>query len=134
LTYKINKQGVQEGIGQNIFSKIDERFYNKKSFDYNSCITKSVDLVINGVEIASGGERENNLKRFRNNLDYLKIENYEKKYHYFIKALASGAPPYFALAIGWERLLWVLLEPEEFTDLFIFPKDNNGYCLVTKPD
>lgn len=123
---------LHENIGQNIFTKIEDRAYKETSINYHNCKTCGVDLVINGVEIASGGEKENCLERFIDNLKFLGIENYQSKLGFYIEALKEGAPPFFTIGIGWERLLYVLLKPDFFSEVFIFPKDQMGKCFLTE--
>lgn len=127
-----NNDNMHDNIGQNIFTKIEDSYYDAEEIDYKNCKTCGVDLVINGIEIASGGEKENNLKRFLANVKMLNIEDYQNKYDFYIEALKEGAPPFFSIGIGWERLLYVLLKPKYFSELFIFPKSITGDCLLTK--
>lgn len=127
-----NNESAHDNIGQNIFTKIEDDFYDSSQGDYYKCHTCGVDLVINGVEIASGGEKEHRIDVFEKNLERLQIDNYKEKYHFYLEALQEGAPPFFSIGIGWERLLWVLLKPTSFQELFIFPKDSKGCCKLTK--
>ena len=128
------KSTSHDNIGQNIFTKIEDASLEENQRSYETCHTCGVDLVINGVEIASGGEKEHRYDNFIQNLKYLKIDNYKDKYNYYLDALQEGAPPFFSIGIGWERLLWVLLKPAYFSELFIFPKNSDGKCLLTSND
>ncbi|WP_342421024.1 amino acid--tRNA ligase-related protein [Paenibacillus sp. FSL E2-0178] len=105
-----------EGIGQNIFTK---RLGQE---------SKGIDLILNGVEIASGSEKEYKVKEFLQSLELLQIS--EEQYAYYLDALKSGSPPVFTIGIGWERLLWKLMDTQELQDVMIFPKDQNGQSYL----
>lgn len=118
------------GAQHNIFSKVDQRV-----FDYHDSsekyYTSNFDIVLNGVEIASGGVRERFKDAFINLMKYYNINDYEEKYNYYMNALSAGAPPIFLIAFGWERLLWILLDRKYIHEIVNFPKDGEGRCRIT---
>jgi len=126
------RDNIHDKIGQNIFTKIDDELVQDICKNYDKLYTKGTDLVLNGVELASGGEKEHRVEIFIRNLKLLNIKDFDLKYDYFIKALKQGAPPYFSIGIGWERLIWLLLETKYIQEVMIFPKDYNGNCKLTQ--
>ncbi len=91
---------------------------------------KNVDLVLNGVEIAGGCEIEYRPEVFLKNLEIAQTQNLEQHYAYHIDALKAGAPPHFNMGVGWERLLWLLLERKQMGEVMLLPKDSAGRCAV----
>ncbi len=104
-----------------------------KNRDYKKILSSSYDLVINGVEIASGSERINNIKLQREIFKILNINNLEdnKRYNFFLNALEYGTPPHMGLAIGLDRLIMLLTNRKSIKDVIAFPKTNSGLCLLT---
>jgi len=111
-----DSQSLHDAIGQNIFTK---RIRNSND-------TEGIDLVLNGIEIASGGQKVNTAEEFIESLELLKIKDKQKNYDYFIKVLKMGAPPLFSIGIGWERTLLALFETKTISDVMVFPKDQFG--------
>lgn len=87
------------------------------------------DLILNGVEVAGLGEREYRHDRFWANLKAAGVED-PRRYGYHMDALTMGAPPILNVAIGWDRLLWKLLDTPSLYDVRFLPKDNLGRCPV----
>jgi len=93
---------------------------------------RSHDLILNGVEIASGGEKEHDALKFKENLIVasrganINLEDY----NYYIEALQNGAPPLYTIAFGWERLMSQIFKTDSIYDLIIFPKDGAGRWKV----
>lgn len=125
------KESNHDNIGQNIFTKINDEVEKDIEYNYEKLNSKGIDLVLNGIELASGSEKEYLVDNFIRNLKLLDIKGFEEKYNYFIDALKQGAPPFFSIGIGWERLLWLLLQTQYIQEVMIFPKNYNGICLLT---
>lgn len=88
------------------------------------------DLVLNGVEIMSGGEKEYSPERFLENLRLAGADRPETRYRYHVNALKRGAPPLCTAALGWERFLWKALDLPSIQDVIFLPKANTGKCPV----
>lgn len=117
-------------LEHNIFSKI-----KNNSFDIvangGKAYTQCLDLVLNGMELASGGIREKSSKNFMNLLEFHEIEDVLDDYGYYIDALNSGAPELFTISLGWERVLMGITESKCIHEVINFPKDSNGRCRIT---
>lgn len=88
------------------------------------------DLVLDGVEIGGGGERECHAERFQHNLAVAKVSS-PARYDYHAEALLFGAPPVFAFGIGWDRLMWKMFGTKRLADVIYFPKNSEGMCQVS---
>lgn len=100
------------GLGQNLFTK-------KKGDE-----SYAFDLILNGFEIASGGEKNCDTEEFIQNIDKLELNRNE--YDYFIQILKSGAPQLFSIGIGWERIVWKLLNTKNIQDIMLIHYDQSG--------
>lgn len=114
-----------------IFSTIEEGALENTN-DEKQYYVENIDLVLNGVELASGGVRENKSERFIRLLKYHGISDIDETYGYYINALDSGAPKCFSISLGWERILYLVTHSNYIQEVINFPKDCNGYCQLTK--
>ncbi|WP_207369170.1 amino acid--tRNA ligase-related protein [Heyndrickxia coagulans] len=119
------------------FKKHESRGLFSKTYlkENGELYSYSHDLVINGIEIASGGLKENEVEKFKMNLVKSNVYKYTKgcEYNYHIEALKQGAPKLYTLAIGLERLLALLLKKSSIQEVMLFPKDGEGKCDIITP-
>jgi aspartyl-tRNA synthetase len=116
---------LSEKIGRRFYFIIDwpthlKPFYTKED-EKNPKITKSFDLNLANLEIASGGERINESEKLieklkRNNLN---VENFD----IFIKALDVSSPPHAGFGLGISRLLMMITEKKNIREAVLFPRD-----------
>ncbi|CCE66657.1 aspartate--tRNA ligase [Candidatus Mycoplasma haematominutum] len=97
---------------------------------WNSC---GYDLVLNGVEIASGGERitDRNLQKRIFQLLGLTDVQIQENFGWFLEALQYGVPPHLGIAIGWERFIQTILHLSSIRDVIAFPKNSHGVCSMS---
>lgn len=93
-----------------------------------SIIGDHYDLVINGVEVGGGSVRIHDAAIqeliFR---DVLKMTPKRiEDFRHLLDALAAGCPPHAGFALGFDRLMAVLLEKESVKDVIAFPKTAAG--------
>lgn len=91
----------------------------------------SHDLILNGLEIGGGGEKEHRAEELAKNLEIAQVDDPAFRFGYHLDALTRGAPPMLNCVIGWERFLWKVLETESLHDVMFLPKDNSGRCPVS---
>jgi aspartyl-tRNA synthetase len=90
------------------------------------------DLVINGWEIASGGQRINRRDLQEKVLDILGIDNQraDRMFGFLLKALEYGAPPHAGIALGLDRLIAIMTGSESIRDVMAFPKTAAAISLM----
>jgi len=96
--------------------------------------SSSYDLVVNGVEIASGSIRIHNYALQKKIFEMLGMdeETIYKQFGFFIDALKFGAPPHGGIAPGLDRLIMLMLGLTSIRDVIAFPKTQKASCLLTK--
>jgi aspartyl-tRNA synthetase len=90
------------------------------------------DLVLNGVEMGSGSIRINNpeLQKRVMNIVGTTTEDAERKFGFLLHAYEYGGPVHGGFAIGFDRLIAVILGLENLRDVIAFPQNAAGVSLV----
>ncbi len=95
---------------------------------------KAYDLVLNGVELASGSiritspELQNRIFRLLN----LSEEESRAKFGYLTDAFGYGAPPHGGMGLGLDRLVMQMLGCDNLRDVVAYPKVQNASELMTE--
>ena len=94
---------------------------------------KAYDLVLNGVELASGSIRitDPELQARIFTLLGLSEEEAHRKFGYLTDAFQYGAPPHGGMGIGLDRLVMQMLRCETLRDVVAYPKVQNASELMT---
>ncbi|RKX27705.1 MAG: aspartate--tRNA ligase [Candidatus Zixiibacteriota bacterium] len=116
---------------------IDEGFDSKLTGDDLSHPWRRVraaqyDLVINGLEVASGGQRINQRELQEKVLSILGIDKdrADRMFGFLLRALEYGAPPHAGIAIGLDRVVSLMLGRDSIRDVIAFPKTTNATSLM----
>ncbi len=92
------------------------------------------DLVVNGVELGGGSRRIHDARVQEYVLrDVLKMnEERMKDFAHLLEALGAGCPPHAGFALGFDRLVAMMLGKESIRDVIAFPKSGKGEDLLVK--
>ena len=92
------------------------------------------DLVLNGIELASGSIRITNpdLQKRIFSLLGLSDEEAHEKFGFLTDAFRFGAPPHGGIGLGLDRLVMQMLRLETLRDCIAFPKVQNASEPMTE--
>jgi len=100
--------------------------------DLSKIRSHSYDLVINGWEMGSGSVRIHTRKLQEKVFDLIGISESEAKtrFGFFLEAFEYGTPPHAGFAMGFDRLIAVMLGLSSLRDVIAFPKTTSGTDLM----
>lgn len=82
---------------------------------------RSTDLYYKGIEMSSGGQRENRYEKLIENVKSKGVNL--KSVEWFTKFFKYGVPNHGGFALGIERITMVLLELQNVREAVLFPRD-----------
>jgi aspartyl-tRNA synthetase len=102
--------------------------------DPASAVGAHYDLVVNGVELGGGSRRIHHADVqefiFKNIL--VMPESKIQQFGHLLDVLRSGCPPHAGIALGFDRLIAIMLGFDSIRDVMAFPKTGRGEDLLVK--
>ena len=89
--------------------------------DENKELTKSFDLIYDGLEITTGGQRINDYKMLKENI--IKFGLNPDDFDFYLETFKYGMPPHGGFAIGLERLTMKILKLTNIREATLIPRD-----------
>ncbi|KAL9535940.1 Aspartate--tRNA ligase [Sphaerulina musiva] len=92
------------------------------------------DLVVNGVELGGGSRRIHNAAMQEYIMrEVLRMSDERMQdFTHLIEVLRAGCPPHAGMALGFDRLIAVMLGKESVRDAIAFPKSGKGEDVLVK--
>ena len=89
--------------------------------DEDPTLTKSFDLIYDGLEITTGGQRINDYEMLKENI--IKFGLKPEDFDFYLDTFKYGMPPHGGFAIGLERLTMKILKLSNIREATLVPRD-----------
>ncbi|KAK7605688.1 aspartyl-tRNA synthetase [Phyllosticta citricarpa] len=102
--------------------------------DPKSARADHYDLVVNGVELG-GGSRRIHVAEVQEWVmrEVLKMSDKRiEDFRHLLEVLRAGCPPHAGIALGFDRLIAVMLGKDSVRDVIAFPKSGKGEDMLVK--
>jgi aspartyl-tRNA synthetase len=129
-SFEWNPEEQKWDAAHHIFTSPKEEHLEYLESDPGKVRASCYDMVLNGIELASGSIRINrrDVQERVMNVIGLTIEDAEKKFGFLLESFKYGAPPHGGFAIGLDRLTALMCGTNDIREVIAFPKNKQGEC------
>lgn len=129
-SFEWDPEGQKWDAAHHIFTMPKEEHLEYLESDPGKVRATCYDMVLNGIELASGSIRINrrDVQERVMNVIGLTIEDAEKKFGFMLEAFKYGAPPHGGFAIGLDRITALIIGTNDIREVIAFPKNKQGEC------
>ena len=130
--FEFNEEENRWEAAHHMFSYPQEKYHSVLEKDPGAVKGDLYDLVLNGVELASGSIRIHDpelQKRIFNIVGFDPAEA-EARFGFFTEALKYGAPPHGGIAPGLDRLVMIMAGETTIKEVIAFPKNSFAQGLM----
>ncbi len=126
--YEWNSEEEKYDFTHNPFSMPKGGLDSLNNMDPSEVTANQYDFVCNGMEMASGGERNYSPIILKKAFEIAGYDEsvVESKFPSLYQAFQFGAPPHAGMAPGIDRILMTLKEEENIREMVAFPISANG--------
>jgi aspartyl-tRNA synthetase len=113
-----------------MFTMPKPEWMDKFDKDPKNALGTLYDLVLNGIELGSGSIRCNVpdiQERIMKVIGLSHAQAY-KKFGFLLDAFKYGAPPHGGFAVGFDRLLALMVGTNDIREVIAFPKNKSAQC------
>lgn len=116
------------------FTSPKDEWKDKLLTDPEHCYSKCYDLVLNGFELGSGSIRihEQEVQDLMFEAVGLTKNQIEQKFGWFANGLRYGTPPHGGMALGLDRIAFLLAHADSLRDVIAFPKTTAAIDPLTE--
>jgi aspartyl-tRNA synthetase len=124
--FEYNEDEKKWEAAHHLFSMPQEKYHATMESDPASVKGDLYDLVLNGIELASGSIRihDPELQKRVFNIAGIGETEAEKRFGFLTEAFKYGAPPHGGIAPGLDRLVMIMAGLASIKDVIAFPKNS----------
>ena len=130
--FEWNEDNQKWDAMHHIFTMPRVQDIDKLDTDPGAVLGRLYDLVLNGTELGSGSIRISSPQLQKKVMEVIGFdyEAAERKFGWLLNAYNYGAPVHGGFAVGFDRLIAVMLGLDNLRDVIAFPQSASGTSLV----